>query len=296
MQNNPSSVSLEAFLKTLPAQPGFSIVVINDCGDENEKLRITTRLQTLFWGATVSFCEVNGPNSDLEAAGCIIDALDAKAGGAAPGLILPNTAFREPEKSGDANGSPFGHCIINNVLLFSTIRGRILSLVKDFFGIEHIHIVEPREALESIVATGDLEQKWVEHIADSQFRSYELQPLLAARLLKGFALPSQKETLASPKLGGVVWWVDKHGNCKTTVTTSQCEPKPLRDGDEFETKFGVFKYFRRLNDAPRGVPAVTTGSSGLGAGPDNRFLEIAIRMGNAAKFLNIKVGDEFLPV
>lgn len=289
-----TSPNLESFLKTLPTQPGFSITVINDCGDRNERLRILTRLDTLFPRVGIRFCEVDGEHRDLEAAGNIIDALDARGGGAAPGLILGNTAFREPEKSGDANGAPFGHCLINNVLLFSTIRGRILSLVQDFFGIKHIHVVEPREALQSIVDTGHLEVEWVDHIANSQFRSFELQPLLAERLLGGFTVPYRKETLVCAKPGRVVWWVDKHGNCKTTVTTSQCELKPLRDGNELATKFGTLKYFRRLNDAPRGVPSVTTGSSGLGAGPDSRFLEIAIRMGNAAKELKIKVGDEFL--
>lgn len=286
--------NVEAFLKNLSAQPGFSITVINDCGDENERLRIVTMVQTLF-GHTPAFCEVDGEHRDLQAAGCIIDALAAKGGGAAPGIILGNTAFREPEKSGDPNGSPFGHCVIGKVLLNSTIRGRTLSLVKDLYGLEHVRIVDPTEVLQSIVATGDLEPEWVDHIAESQFRSYEFQPLLAARLVSGFPVPYRKETLSCPKVGAVVWWVDKHGNCKTTITTSQCQPAPLRDGDEFATKFGTLKYYRRLNDAPRGKPAVTTGSSGLGAGPQNRFLEIAVRMGNAAEMLGIKVGDEVLP-
>ncbi|MDO8523798.1 MAG: hypothetical protein Q7R74_01060 [bacterium] len=295
IHQSASELPLEAQLKAFAAQPGFSITVINDCGDRNEQLRIRTRLHSQFPNIPVDFCEVNGEHRDLEAAGCIIDALDAKGGGASPGIILGNVAYREPEKSGDSNGSPFGHCLIGKVLIKSTIRGRTLSLVKDFYGIEHIRVVDPEEALQSMVATGDLEPEWVAHIAESQFRSYEFQPLLAARLMNGFPVPYRKETLSCPKTGAVVWWVDKHGNCKTTVTTSQCQPAPLRDGDEFATKFGTFKYFRRLNDAPRGIPAVTTGSSGLGAGPDNRFLEVAIRMGSAAKELGIKVGDGFLP-
>lgn len=292
--NRPhTNENIEALLKNLPTQPGFSITVINDCGDQNERLRITTRVQTLF-GHTPGFCEVDGEHSDLQLAGCIIDALDAKGGGATPGIILGNSATREPEKSGDPNGSPFGHCLIGKVLLDSTIRGRTLSLVKYFYGLEHIRVVDPREVLESMVETGDLEPEWVEHIANNQFRSYEFQPLLAARLCSGYPVPYSKETLACPYPGEVVWWVDKHGNCKTTVTTKMCRPFP-KDGDDIATRFGTLKYYGRLTDAPLGKPSVTSGSSGLGAGPASRFLEIVIRRGNAAKELGISVGDEVLP-
>ncbi|MDO8594826.1 MAG: SAM-dependent chlorinase/fluorinase [bacterium] len=284
-------VKLETFLSALPKEPGFSISVINDCGDRNEQLRITTHLQTLFDRTPVSFCEVQGLHADLEAAGCLIDAIDAKFGGTAPGIILPNVAFRHPEVSGDANGAPFAYIVILKLLIISTIRGRTLSLLKHFYGIESVRVFEPREVLESIVATGHLGREWVNHIAENQFRSFVFQPLAAARLCQGFEVPYRKENLACPAPGSVVWFVDKHGNCKTTVTTEMCEPFP-KDGDTLATKFGNLPYFRRLTDAPLGKPAVTTGSSGLGAGPNDRFLEIAVRMGNAAKELRISVGSE----
>jgi len=286
--NTDANGHLEARLKKLPHTPGFSITVINDCGDPNEQMRIITRLQTLFERTPIDFCEVD---SDLEVAGNLIDALDAKGGGAAPGVILPNVAIREPEVYGDSNGSPFCYFVHENVLVLPTSRGRTLSLAKSFLDIEYVNVLEPREVLQSIVETGDLEPKWIEHIAGSQFRSYEFQPLVAARLCGGYSVPHKKEKLACPNPGSVIWHVDKHGNCKSTVTTGSCSPEP-RNGDEIATRFGTLRYYRRLTDAPLGVPAIITGSSGLGAGPTYRFLEIVIRKGRAADHFKIKVGDE----
>ena len=85
-------------------------------------------------------------------------------------------------------------------------------------------------------------------------------------------------------------YIDEFGIGKTNITASDCSPFP-RDGDDIATKFGTLKYYRRLNDAPLGKPAIVSGSSGLSAGVHHRFLEIVIRDGNAAKMLGFKVGD-----
>lgn len=292
VQACPPATAIDAILKNIASQPGFSIITISDCFDGNASMRVTTRLHSLFNRIQVKECPLKekGEKTELEAAICVIDAIDAKGGGASFGLILINAAWREREKTDDENGSRFGYLLIGNVLILSTVRGKVLSLVKRFFDIKTIRVFNTREVLAAIVAAGELEPEWADHISESQFRSFTFQPLVAALLCQGKSLPYHTEQLNCPNLGPVILYVDAFGLCKTAITTADCSPFP-KDGDDIGTRFGTLKYYRRLTDAPLGKPAIVSGSSGLGAGIHHRFLEIVIRDGNAAETLGLKVGD-----
>jgi hypothetical protein len=82
------------------------ITVIQDCNDEGTKGRITSRVQNLFEGISPSFVAV-GAYSDLQAAGNLVDILDATEGG--DGVILVNAAPRHGKGKKYENGIPFGY-------------------------------------------------------------------------------------------------------------------------------------------------------------------------------------------
>jgi hypothetical protein len=82
------------------------ITVIQDCNDEGTKGRITSRVQNLFEGISPSFVAV-GAYSDLQAAGNLVDILDATEGN--DGIILVNSAPRHGKGKKHENGIPFGY-------------------------------------------------------------------------------------------------------------------------------------------------------------------------------------------
>ena len=81
----------------------FKIVVINDCRDDNARLRQEVRYGAYFAGSSVVFA---GAANDVEAAFLVADALDALDG--SPGVIAANVAPRNGAAKKHANGTPFG--------------------------------------------------------------------------------------------------------------------------------------------------------------------------------------------
>ena len=245
--------------------------IINDCRDTNAVGRQVTRVAVLS-ETTVSFI---GVNSDLEAAGNLIDAIDAF--GNNQGLILVNVAPRNGKAKKWENGTPFGYFTYKNITVLSSIDGYTLSLVKKFNLAKTIRVLDTKEACEYMVSNKYLDQKEGKRITLSQFRSYDFTPRVAL-LLKNKLIPSAKilpieEVADAPE---AIWWVDNFGNCKTTITSTE-----LNLEDKFlKTKFGQFPFYPRLKDVPDKKIAAIIGSSGLG---EKRFIEIVVQGGRAVK-------------
>ncbi|MBI4087027.1 SAM-dependent chlorinase/fluorinase [Candidatus Kaiserbacteria bacterium] len=253
------------------------VTIINDCRDANAAGRQMARAAGLI-GGTVSFV---GVASDMEAAGNLIDVLDAY--GDAPGAVLVNVAPRNGTAKKWENGTPFGYFRYKNVLVAASVDGLTLSLVKKLEVTDAINVLDIPTVVEKWVRESVLSQAEGDHIVRTQFRSYDFLPRIAAYLLAGGEVPFERLDIAEvADVPQTVWWVDNFGNCKTTLL-----PKDIAEKTEIETAFGTLPYIPMLKDVPDGAAAVTVGSSGLGA---NRFLEIVVQGGSAAQSLNVSSG------
>jgi hypothetical protein len=103
------------------------ITYITDCKDENGKGRLKARLATLFPGCSVQFV---GVSSDYEAALNLVDIVDAYDG--RPGIVLANVARREgsERKNKWTNGPPFAWVKLENIDIFTTVDGYVVSLLQ----------------------------------------------------------------------------------------------------------------------------------------------------------------------
>ncbi len=256
----------------------MNITIINDCKDSNATGRQIARVSSLL-GGNVSFI---GVSSDLEASGNIVDALDSY--GDLPGVILANVAPRNGRAKKWKNGTPFGYFWYKKVLVISSIDGFTLSLVKKLGLTKTINILDIPTVLNRLVLKKIIPPNLKNYIADTQFRSYDFLPRIAAYLLKNKNITCRKaKTKVFPDAPFAVWWIDNFGNCKTTIFKREISQHKL-----VITKFGKIKYFEKLKDVPDKTTALITGSSGLG---NERFLEIVIQGKSAAKFLNLFSGD-----
>src|SRR5438132_688008 len=123
------------------------ITIINDCNDSNAAGRQQTRIAALF-GIQPSFISVGGDlnaGSELEAAGSLIDCLDAA--GDAKGIILCNVAPRSNAGKKWFNGTPFGYFSYKQTLVLSTVAGHTLSLVKKLGITQEISAIEYEKAV-----------------------------------------------------------------------------------------------------------------------------------------------------
>ncbi|HYC83457.1 MAG TPA: SAM hydroxide adenosyltransferase [Candidatus Paceibacterota bacterium] len=256
----------------------MNITIINDCKDDNAAGRQIARASALF-KAPVSLV---GVSSDLEAAGNLIDILDAYDNN--PGVILANVAPRNGQAKKWPNGTPFGYFRYRNVLIASSVDGLTLSLAKKLKLADGIEVLDIPTVVARFVKEGIVSEEVGRHIVDTQFRSFDFLPRAAAYLLKNGTLDSERlpaeEIADAPQ---AIWWIDNFGNCKTSILESE-----LGEGGAIETKFGRIERFRRLKDVPDGTPALIAGSSGLGA---HRFLELAVQGESAARVLGISSGD-----
>lgn len=245
--------------------------------------RQATRISTLF-GLNPSLVAINN-YSELEAAGNIIDVLDASDG--QTGVLLVNSAPRHKKKW--PNGTPFGYFYYKKTLVVSTIDGLCLSLIKKFGLTPEICLTDVPTVVDFMIKEGHLDPHLRHTIAESQFRSYDYMPRLAKWIEDGLEVPyesySIKEVEDAPK---AVWWVDNFGNCKTTLLREDVGFEP---GKIIKTKFGEFKCYTQLRDVPVGEAALTIGSSGL---HDKRFLEIIVQGKSAAEKFRITVGSEII--
>jgi hypothetical protein len=266
-----------------PAQRSFffpnymNTIIINDCRDANAAGRQVARAASLL-GGPVSFV---GVQNDLEAAGNLIDILDALEEN--PGVILVNVAPRHGKAKKWPNGTPFGYFWYKNILVVTTLDGLTLSLVKKFKLTEFVTILDIPNTLNDLIKAKILKENQRDSIINTQFRSYDFTPRAAAFLLKEKELKGEKlninEIEDAPK---AIWWIDNFGNCKTTL------PQEEYSKDKFSDKFSKLNFFERLKDVPDKTPGIIVGSSGI---EDKRFLEIVVQGESATKNLNISVGD-----
>lgn len=255
--------------------------IINDCTDANARGRQETRVAS-FFGGCESYIAVLG---DLEAAGNLIDALDALEG--RQGVVLVNVAPRHGIGKKWPNGTPFGYFYYKNTLIVSTIDGYTLSLAKKCNLFEEIKVLDVSKCVEELIVEGDLEKTVAMRIMKSQFRSFDFVPRIAAYIVnKKKDAPhhviKKDDILDAPH---AIWWIDNFGNCKTTLFTKDVKFKP---GKKVLTHLGKLTCYERLKDVPDKTEALIIGSSGL---EQKRFLEITVQGISAKQHFNLRTGD-----
>lgn len=252
----------------------MNITIINDCKDDNAKGRQLARIGSIFQ----SSANFIGVSNELEAAGNIIDALDAN--GENDGIILVNVAPRNGKAKRHTNGTPFGYFWYKKTLVVSSIDGFSLSLVKKLNLTGFIDVLDIPEALDVLIGDKFLTPDLKKHIIDTQFRSYDFLPRVAFYVFTKKSIVSNKIAIETiPDAPTAIWWVDNFGNCKTTILSEELS---------YIKKIKNLKYYSRLKDVPNKKPALITGSSGL---EDGRFLEIVLQGGNASHYFGIQSGS-----
>lgn len=262
----------------------MQISIINDCFDENARLRQVSRAGSLFPGASVG-CFAAA--TEIEAAGFLIDALDAFEG--REGVILANVAPRNGKGKKWKNGTPFGYFWYGKTLVVSSIDGLVLSLAKQLGLIGDFYVLDIEDVMESI-SDEELDAESKTRIANTQFRSYNFLPRAADWVWRKYDLPKEQLDLAEiADAPSAVWFIDNFGNVKTTLVSRKYH---FMSGEDIELRIkgetSSFKFYSRLKDLPDGEIGVVEGSSGVG---NERFLEIIRQGGNAAAELGLVVGD-----
>lgn len=260
------------------------VTLITDCKDDNALGRSTTRLSTLF-ECNVTTIGVNGWDADLEAAGNLIDMLDASEG--KKGVILVNVAPRHKSGKKWPNGTPFGYFHYKETLVVISVDGLTMSLVKKLGIVNHVNVMDIPTVMKYLKQQRIVAKDLVEHISHTQFRSFEFLPRVAAWLAEGIEIPSEKYPLKNvPHVPKAIWWIDNFGNSKTTLLP---EDIGFKAGKLVIIGDLKLKSYNRLKDVPEGKPALIIGSSGL---DEKRFLEIVVQGKSAEKELNLKSGQE----
>jgi hypothetical protein len=260
------------------------ITIVTDCRDGNAKARQETRYADLFPGANVAFV---GVSSDIEAAGNLIDVLDAA--GNAEGVVAVNVAPRHGRaKEKWPNGTPFGYFWHKKVLVVCTVDGETLSLVKKLGLANQVNVTDIREAM----TFGGYDVATVEHAATSQFRSFDYLPRLARIVWDKKEAPGQALPFSEvPDVETGVWWIDSFGNCKTTLLPSDVG---FEEGAKREIVLNGLAIeatcYRQLRQVPDYHTGLIVGSSGYG---DKRFLELVVQGSSAAKHYQISQKDTF---
>jgi len=258
----------------------MTIIIINDCRDSNARGRQQARVSALF-GVVPVFV---GVSHELEAAGNLIDALDALGG--EKGIILANVAPRDHRGKKWENGTPFGYFHVGSTLVVSTVDGMTLSLVKKLKLAESVCVLDTAVSVEALVKAGRVKKELKKRIVESQFRSFDFLPRLAAHLFEKGDIPYAPLPFENiSDIPPSVWHIDNFGNCKTTLFP---EDVGFRPGNEVLTRFGLLRCYAHLRDVPDGQQAFIVGSSGL---KERRFLEIVIQGGNAARRFNVSHED-----
>lgn len=261
----------------------MQITIINDCQDQNAKLRQISRAGSLFERSSVNCF---GVKCELEAAGFLLDAIDAFEG--RKGVIIVNVAPRNGKARKWKNGAPFGFFWYKKTLIVSSVDGLVLSLAKEFGLITQFYILDIEEVLNRI-SLKEIDAETKTRIKESQFRSFDFLPRAACWIYQNKKIPKASFDVSkiepAPK---AIWFVDNFGNIKTTLTKNDlCANKSatIRIGNSNID----LKFYDRLRDVPDKEIGLTCGSSGVG---NRRFLEIAIQGDNAAKAFGIKKGDK----
>lgn len=223
--------------------------------------------------ASLSFV---GVQNDIEAAGNLIDILDAyedRKGG-----ILVNVAPRNGAAKKWPNGTPFGYFTYKNVTVVTSIDGHTLSLVKKLGLVDTVYVMDIPTVLAAMRAEGQVDEALETWVTHTQFRSFDFTPRALAWILKGYTLPHTTLSIADvADLSDTVWCIDNFGNCKTTILESEADSHPTN-----------IPRFSRLKDVPNDTPALIAGSSGL---PGKRFLELVVQGGSAARHFSLSTGS-----
>src|SRR5579859_4068376 len=257
------------------------ITIINDCRDSNVMGRQETRVMRLF--PTASVATVGIAQNELEAAGNIIDMLDASDG--EEGVILVNVAPRQGRGKKWPNGTPFGYFFYKKTLVIATIAEQSLSLIKKLGIIDSIFLTDVPTVVDHMIRNGQLESSLRERISKSQFRSYDYSPRLAKWIKEDLPIPHKVYAISNiPDAPQAIWWTDNFGNCKTTILPDEIGHQA---GKIITTKMGDVICYDRLKDVPNGEAALIIGSSGLG---DKRFIELVIQGESAADKYQLKPG------
>lgn len=262
-----------------------TVSYITDCRDENTRGRLKARVSTLFPGCDVVFV---GVRDDVEAAINLVDLIDAYEG--RPGVILANVARREGShrKQKWENGTPFGRVKIDEIDLFTTIDGYMLSLLEKVTGKKiSIDIYD----IPATVPHMDLDEKTQERIINTQFRSFDYLPRLAAQIMGGKELPVTESWSEVPQMPQMACWVDSFGNLKTNILPEEIQFEVgkkivLRVSDNKQL---LLPCYNRLKDIPDDSAALTIGSSGYA---HKRFIEIMQQGKSAAYTLGFGSGTE----
>lgn len=284
----------ETYLSQYPLPEGLQGCIITDCDDPNARARQKIRFNSLF-GIVPEFIELGPDSPDLEAAGHLLDVLDAAKNPLSdiqtPLVILVNDA---PRSNGSVkkweNGTPFCYAKAPGAAIFSTYEGHALSLASKLGLTAHANIMDIPQVAELLVSEGQLTKVQARDIANTQFRSYEFLPLAARLISGGKTLPSEQYKVeTNPEINNRYWFIDNFGNAKTTVLPTDIE---YREGETRRLVVGqeVICY-KRLADVPKGHIGLTVGSSGYG---NNRWLELALQGGSAANKLGLRVGSMVL--
>jgi len=261
----------------------MQITIINDCCDENAKLRQISRASSLIKNSSTNCF---GVKNELEAAGFLVDAIDAFDG--REGVILVNVAPRGGKSKKWENGTPFGYFWHGETLVVSSVDGLVLSLAKKMDIIKEFYLVDIGQVLNSI-SNNILDAETKDRITKSQFRSFDFLPRLAAWILEKKKIPAEKYDPAEiADMPHCVWFIDNFGNIKTNLLKKDCNIVGAEVSLKFENKIHKLNFYRRLKDLPNNELGLTVGSSGI---KDGRFLEIIVRGGNAAKELGINEGS-----
>jgi len=236
-------------------------------------------------------------STDIEAAGNIIDQLDASDQN--PTIIIANIAPRTnhswwlKNSKGQfniyENGTSFCYFWVKNKLIISTIDGLTLALVKKINITSNINVIDIRKTLSIMHKNNLITSYQKNYISNSQFRSFDFIPRVVELLLKKINPISKKLSITKiPDCPNAIWWIDNFGNCKTTLFKKDIIIS--KDG-KIQTKFGQFPFFSHLSKIPSSMTAIVEGSSGVG---ESVFLEFLTQGKNTAKQYSIKIGDNFI--
>lgn len=260
----------------------MNITYITDCTDDNVRGRMAAKIDGLL-GEKTSFI---GVKSDVEAAGNLIDILNVTNG--AKGVIMVNVAPRDGVQHKWENGTPFGYLWYKETLLIASVDGYALSLLKKFGIAESINIIEIKDALPTITASGMITPAQELAIRGTQFRSLDYVPLAARYLMEHKSLPHVVYPFTEvADMPPAVWWLDNFGNAKTTYTTKEVD---FVDGQNLTTALGQYAAHKSLRDVPDGALSYTIGSSGFG---DVHFIELVaqgVNSGSARDALKLQTG------
>jgi len=270
--------------------------IITDCADANARTRQELRFKALF-GVMPSFLGV-GSYSPVEAAGNLIDQLDVLENFPSTGndpyqsIVLLNVAPRgeDIQKKWD-NGTPFCYFRTGSTLVVSTYEGSCLTLARDLGITSEVALFDIPTVTAFAVGQGLITREEADRINDTQFRSLEFLPLVAYWVWQDISVPSTIQSLDElPSNKGKAWHVDNFDNVKTTlfakdIDFSEGEQVTLSDGE-------TATCYKRLADVPKGITALTIGSSGYGS---DRFLEVVIgHRGKASSTHKLTIGSSIL--